>query len=148
MTDMDFLTDADIAEGTEHLTLGPAYFAARRVCASAIEAFEAEHMAPIVKKLTDEVTDKLWDVVRDHLWSDTEYNLQGQMWRMVDDCVKALLSGEEWAVRKFALGERYDCEKVRAAVAKHIPVELQDARIADLEKEVARLQESLKWARG
>jgi hypothetical protein len=39
----DFTPD-DLRQGEEHLTLGPAYFAARRVCQAQLEAFEAEHI--------------------------------------------------------------------------------------------------------
>jgi len=146
VSDADF-TDADLKQGAESLALGPAYFAARRVCQAHLEAFEAEHMRPLIDAAAKEFTDKLWDSVRDHLWSDTEYNLQGRMWRMTDQSVLALLSGEEWAIKKYALGERYDCAKVRAAVAKHIPKELQDARVADLEEQVARLEKDLRYYR-
>ena len=146
MTEADF-TEADLKQGAQHLTLGPAYFAARRVCQAHLEAFEAEHMRPLIQKFTKELADEVWTTVQDSLWSDTEYNLQGQMWRMVDQCVLPLLSGEGWAVGKYALGERYDCEKVRATVAKHVPAELQDARVADLEAEVKKLREQLEWAR-
>lgn len=147
MTDIADFTDKDLAEGAEHLSLGPAYFAARRVCEKHLEAFEAEHMRPLIDAAAKEFTDKLWDSVRDHLWSDTEYNLQGQMWRMTDNAVQALLSGEEWAVKKYLLGERYDCAKARATVAALVPKELQDARVADLEAEVERLNKELRYYR-
>lgn len=48
---------------------------------------------------------------------------------------------------RYVLGQRYECEKIRAAIAKHIPEELQNARIADLEAENAKLKEDLEWAR-
>ena len=147
MGELSDFTPSDLESGEEYLTLGPAYFAARRVCEAHLEAFQAEHMKPLIEQAAKDFTDKLWDSVRDHLWSDTEMNLQGQMWRMVDEAVRHTLAGEGWAMRKYALGERYDCEAVRKAVAAHIPEELQSARIADLEKQVALLEESLKWAR-
>lgn len=147
MTDIADFTEKDLAEGAESLTLGPAYFAARRVCRAHLEAFEAEHMRPLIDAAAKQFTDTLWDSVRDYLWSDTESNLQGRMWRMTDQCVQALLSGEGWAINKYALGERYECDKVRAAVAKHVPEELQNARIADLEAEVERLNRDLRYYR-
>jgi hypothetical protein len=66
---------------------------------------------------------------------------------MVDDTVRALLGGNEWALKRYALGARHDHGAIRAAVAKHIPAELQDARIADLEAEVDRLRKDLEWWR-
>lgn len=147
MSDLSDFTADDIREGTENLTLGPAYFAARRVCRALLDDADPEHLRPIIEEAGKQFTDRLWDSVRDYLWSDTESNLQGQMWRMTDQCVTALLSGDEWAVKKYALGERYDCAKVREAVAKHVPKELQDARIADLEAEVDRLTKDLRFYR-
>ncbi len=145
-TTADF-TASDLAQGAENLTLGPSYFAARRVMEQSLEGFDTEHVKPVLKKASDELYEMLLEGVQDYLWSNAEWNLQGKMWRMVDQCVLSLLSGEEWAMKKYALGPRYDCEKVRATVAKHVPAELQDARIADLEHELERLREQLKWAR-
>lgn len=138
-------TDEDVAEGEKFLTLGPAYFDARRVAEGFMEKFEAEHFKPLIDKLTDQIRERLWDDLKDYLLGDVESNLQGEMWRMTDNCVQAILGGAQWAMNKYALGERYDCDKVREAVAKHVPVELQDKRIADLEAEVARLKESLRF---
>lgn len=147
MTETDAFTADDLAKGEEHLALGPAYFAARRVVEGALENFQAEHVEPWLKEATDALYEKLLGDVQNYLWSNAEMNLQGECYRMVDRCVLALLSGEEWAVRKYALGERYDCEKVREAIARHVPKELQDARIADMEDELKRLREDLKWHR-
>jgi len=81
------------------------------------------------------------------LLSDTESNLGLAMARMVDDTVRALLGGNEWALKRYALGGKHDCAAIRAAVAKHIPAELQDARLADLEAEVELLRKDLEWMR-
>lgn len=151
MSEEATFTDDDIAEGAAHPALGPAYFAARRVVEGAMAAFQDEHIEqhvkPIIKKTSDELYEHLMRTTQDYLWSNAEMNLQGEMWRMVDQIVKALLSGEGWAVKKYVLGERYDCDKVRATVAQHVPVELQDARIADLEAEVTRLTDEIAWLR-
>lgn len=147
MTDIAEFTDKDLTDGAEYPALGPAYFAARRVCEKHLEAFQAEHMRPLIDAAAKEFTDKLWDSVRDHLWSDTEANLQSRMWTMADSIVQALLSGEQWAVNKYLLGERYDCAKARATVAALVPKELQDARVADLEAEVERLNKDLRYYR-
>lgn len=62
------------------------------------------------------------------------------MWHQIDESVKALLSGEGWALRRYMLADRYDNVKIRAAVAAVVPVELQNARVADLEKELAEVK--------
>lgn len=137
----------EIDKGTEHLTLGPAYFAARKTAERFMTQFESEHFKPLIEKFTKEFRDELWSNIDDWLLTDTENNLQGEMWRHADNMVKHVLAGDEWAMKKFALCERYDCEKVRKAVAKHIPKELQDARIADLEAEIESLKKDVEFYR-
>lgn len=145
------ITEEDISQSTKMEVLGPAYFASRRAVQRFMEHFEAEHFKPltdkIVKQATDEIRDKLWDDVATFFLSDAESNLQNNMWRQVEDCVQALLGGKEWALKRYALGDRYDDKAIREAVAKHIPSELQDARVADLEAEVARLKSDLEFYR-
>jgi hypothetical protein len=82
-----------------------------------------------------------------YLLSDVESNLHTTIWHQIDESVQAILGGRQWALNKYMLGERYDCDKVREAVAKVVPKELQDARVADLEAEIVRLKEALEWAR-
>lgn len=140
-------SDKSLTEGLQSPTLGPAYFEARDVAARYMEKFEAEHFKPLIDKMVDEVRERLWGDFQDFLLSDTELNLQGEMWRMVDGVVEAILGGKPWALNKYALGERHDCEAVRAAVAKHIPAELQDKRVADLEAELERLKRDIEFYR-
>lgn len=148
MTDEPIFTEDDFAQARDYEGLGPAYFAARRTCEGAMAAFKAEHVEPLIKEASDAFYERLMTSVQDYLWSNAEMNLQGEMYRMVDQTVKALLGGADWALQRYALGERYDCAGVRAAVAKHVPKELQDARIADLEEELKRLRSDLEWHRG
>lgn len=138
-------TDDDLHQGTESLVLGPAYFASRRIAERFMAAFEAEHFKTLIDKFAKDFSNELWTGVADHMLSDTESNLTGEMWRMVDRCVEGILSGEQWVLNKYALGERHNCERVRAAVALHIPRELQDRRILDLEAEVKGLKDSLRY---
>ncbi len=144
-------TEENIADGEANPTLGPAYFAARDFVGRVMVNFEEEHIKPladaVTKAVTDQITEKVWDAFRDGLLTDTEYNAQGHIWHLVDDTVKALLSGESWAIQRYPLASRYDADKVREAVARHIPDELAKARIADLEAEIASLKQSLEWAR-
>ena len=136
-------TPDDFDQAEECNALGPAYFAARRVCERAMAAFEAEHMKPLIDELCSKINDRIWESVQASLWSDVEMNLQGQMWTMVDETVSALLGGRPWALQRHLLQER--CNDVRAAVAAHIPAELQDARVKDLEREVEQLRERINW---
>lgn len=137
--------DDVIEEASKYQTLGPAYFEARKVAERVLANFEAEHFKPLVDSVVKEINDKIWESVQDCLLCDTEMNIQGEIWRTVDECVAALLGGKKWAFDKYVLGERYDCDEIRAVVAKHIPAELQDARIKDLEAENASLKERIEW---
>lgn len=141
-------TSEDIAEGSSYGALGPAYFASRRVCEKAMEGFTAEHLKPLVKTVTDEFSEKLWTLVEDALWSDVEINLQGQMWRMVDEIVQGILSDHQpWIAKRYALGERYDCGEIRKALALSIKNELGAAFHADLQAENERLRKDLEDCR-
>lgn len=141
------LTEEHIAKGIETPILGPAYFCSREVVERAMAGVQSSDFKPMVDGVVNTIADHIWEKVQDHLLSDTEMNLQGAMWTQVDDMVRHLLAGEEWAMKRFLLGERYNCDKIRRAVAKHVPKELQDTRIADLEAEVARLKNDLAFYR-
>jgi len=144
-------TEDDIEFGDAHHTLGPEYSAARSFMERFAESFRDEHLQPmadeIVKVVTDKIRERVWDDFRDFLIADTEQNAAGAIRSMVNDTVKALLSGEPWAMQRYPLAARYDAEKVRTAIAAHIPDELAKARISDLEKQVSDLTQSLEWAR-
>ncbi|WP_342641327.1 hypothetical protein [Rhodoligotrophos ferricapiens] len=137
---------------TQHPLLGGEYFAAREAAARFLahrQEEHAEHLAEeITKPVLDTVKERVWDVFRDWLLSDTEYNVQMTMARMVEDSVKALIGGDKWANVKYISPEGYRTEKVRETLAKLYTDEIKDRRIADLEKEVDHLKQSLRWARG
>lgn len=147
MSDSVF-TDDDLQQGTgEYKALGPSYFSGRRFAEQFMEKFEADCFKPFLDDFAKKFADRLWSDVEDHLVSDVESNIQGHIWRTVDEMVKALLHGERWALERYVLSEKYDCEKVRANVARYVVTELQDKRIADLEADNKRLRESLEWSR-
>ena len=126
--------------------LEPEYTRAHAFAEKLLSEFEDEHFKPIIKKLTDAVGEALWDMVRDSLIDDTSRNVAGHIQHRIESSIEALLGGKEWAIKKYVL-EGYDRDAIRAAVASAIPKEVQELRIADLEKEVARLKESLEYAR-
>lgn len=138
-------------QANEMPTLGGEYFAAREVAERFLKHWQEEHAEQlaeaIMKPVLDAVQEKVWDAFRDFLLSDTEYNAQNEMRRMVEDSVKALIGGDKWANVKYISPEGYRTEKVRETLAKLYSDEIKDGRIADLEKEVASLKESLRWAR-
>lgn len=134
-------------EAERHPELGPHYFAARETAEKFMAQFEAQHLEPLLKKAAESFHDRMREDLENFLLSDVESNIQGTIWRQIDDSVRALLSGEQWALKRYALAGRYDCEKIRATVAKHIPAELQDARVSDLEAEIDRLRKELEFYR-
>lgn len=137
----------EVSKGIDNPILGPSYFAARKTAERFMASFEAEHFKPLIDEFTEKFRDELWSNISEWLLMDTESNLQGEMWTHVDNMVKHVLAGDEWAIKKFALGERYDCERIRKTLASYIPKELQDARISDLESEVDRLTRDIKFLR-
>ena len=135
-------------EAESYKSLGPAYFDARNFTDALAERFHEELFLPMVKKFSDDLYSELETTVRNSLISDATVNVQGEIWRMVDNMVEALLSGERWALDRFVLNDRYDHQKIRGAVAKLVPVEVQNIRIAELADENKRLSERLAGAEG
>lgn len=127
--------------------LGPEYRASTRMAEAMLAKFSAEHMKPLVDEFADTFREKLWDDVRDWLLSDTEMNIASEVRHMVEQTIQALLTGEEWAMKRYPFADYSKGEKVRAAVAKHGGDELLMRRIADIEKELRRVREQLEWAR-
>lgn len=147
MENANTITDDHINESGDSV-LSPAYFASREIASQFMAKFSDEHFAPLAKEFSKLFYEKLNEDILAWLLADTESNLHGWMYRQVDDCVKALLTGQKWALDRYALAERYDSgQTIRAAVAQHIPKELQDARIADLEAENEKLRKDVEWYR-
>jgi hypothetical protein len=134
------MEQAYLDKAAEYPSLGPHYFVARDVAEKFMAGFEAEHFEPVVKKAADDLYSALHERLESFLMSDVESNIQGTIWRQIDESVKALLSGQRWALERYLLGPKYEHDKIRAAVAKVIPEELQNARIKDLEEEIERLR--------
>lgn len=134
----------EMAKG--HEILGPAYFDGKDVADKIVEKFQADHFKPMIKDFGDKFSEYLWDNVSNYLLSDTESNIQGEISRIVDYSIEGLLKGDEWAIKKYVM-QKYRADEIRAAIAKHIPVELRDRRIDDLEKENERLKKDLEFAR-
>lgn len=137
--------DEDLKDAEKHPVLGPAYFDARRISRGILEKFEAEDFKPLIDKVAGEIHTKLWSDVESYLLSDTECNVQGEMYRMVDNCVEALLTGKEWALQRYALTGNFDGEIIRKKILEHAPEELKAGRISDLEKEVESLKKDLEY---
>jgi len=143
----DVFTAKDLAEAESCETLGPAYFAARRAAEALMQGVESEPLTKIVKKCSDDLTQGLYEYVEEYLRSDLEQNLQGHIRDMVERTVRALLTGEEWALRQYPMARYHDGEAIRAAVAKHGGEPLLMQRIADLEQRVEELTQDLRFYR-
>ena len=144
----DIFTIDDLKQSEEYGALSPAYFAGRRIAERFTAQFQDEHFKPLVDEFAKQFRDKLWTDVAEWLLLDTESNLHQEMARMVDGTVNAILTGEKWAFNRYALAAAYgDGVKIREAIVKHVPAELQDARIADLIAENEKLREEVRWFR-
>lgn len=140
-------TADELAEAAEWESLGPEYFGARKASAAFMTKFQAEHFKPLVDEFTDQFRDKLWSDIVDYLISDTESNLHSEVARMVEGTIRALLTGEEWAMKRYPFCDYRDGEKIRKEIAAHSGDAIAQARIADLEKEVERLRGDLQTIR-
>ena len=142
----DIFTDADIEQGQD--VLGSEYFAGRKIAERFMTKFQDDHFKPLIEEFAKQFRDKLWTDVANWLLLDTESNLHNEIAPMVEGTLQAILTGERWALNRYALAAKYgDGEKLRAAIVKHVPIELQDARMADLEAENAKLREENRWLR-
>ena len=137
----------DFKDAERHDTLGPAYFAARRAAEALVQGVESEPLKKVVDKVTEDMRTALYAYVEDYMRDDMEQNLQHYIRDMVERTVRALLTGEQWALNQYPLAKYHDGEQIRIAVAKHGGEPLLMVRIADLEKHVASLTESLRFAR-
>lgn len=143
----DVFTAEDLEKAAHHETLGPAYFASRRVAETLMLGAESDPLKSVVKKCTEEIKQAAYAYIEAHILSDLECNLQHHIQCMTERSVQALLTGEEWAMRQYPFAKYHDGEAVRAAVAKHGGEPLLLARIADLEKRIDELKQQLEWAR-
>lgn len=126
--------------------LGPNYFAAQAMSERFMSKFKTEYFEPLIEEFTDKFRDKLWSDLQISLLSDTESNLQSEMWHRIDRTIDELIGGNKDYMRNYVLGKYGDTE-IRKAIAQHIPKELQDARIEDLEKELEQARKDLKYYR-
>lgn len=141
---MDTITGSDIEKSERgYEVLGPAYFAARRIAERVWHGADDQPFKDVAKKAAEQVRDELYSYVESHILSDLEVNFQGALYRLVDDTVKALLTGQGWAMDRYPLSKRYDAGELRAVVAKHGGEPLLMMRIADLEADVERLKADL-----
>ena len=140
----DFITEADVEENKSGV-LGPAYFASRRIVEAALVDLPHDALKPIVKRFVDDAYDRLQEAVEKAIWFDAEMNLQGKMYSGIDEVIMAIIEGKDWAIKRYGIDEARWTQgpAMREAIAKHLPNEMQQGRIADLEAEVARLREHL-----
>lgn len=128
-------------------TIEPEWTHGREKAQQVLAQFEAEHFKPILKTLSDAMTEHLWDLLRDHLLNDTESNLEGHMRYRIERSVQALLGAERWVVDKYVMNKYDEGRTIRKTLAALIPEPLQIARIADLEKELEKVRDDLKKER-
>lgn len=137
-------TDDDIAIGP---VLGPEYRASLRWSKSVTATLDPELIKPIIDKAASDLQDAIWTATVDHLLADTEHNAAGAVRYMVEQTVQALLTGKDWAMRRYPYADYGKGEGIREAVAKHGSDELLMRRIADLEAELAKKEETIQWLR-
>lgn len=150
---MSYSYSAEVTQDAEsHPTLGAEYFEARDVANRFLSHWQDEHAKQlndaIMGPVLDMIREKVWDSFRDWLLADTEQNLQGEMRSMVERTVNALIGGENWARVKYIDMPYREGQKVRETLAKLYSDEIKDGRIRDLEAEVKRLEDLLRFRTG
>ena len=144
-------TPEQISDAESLDVLGAEYFAARDHVETFMAHWTEDHATKmaeeVLKPVMDIIQERVWDAFRDHLLSDTEQNLQGAMRRMVEDTVNALIGGNKWANVKYLDNPYGDGQKIRETLAKLHSDPIKDGRIADLEKEVERLKQTVEMYR-
>lgn len=142
------ITKEDVTGHPGFESLGPAYYAARRIAESVMNNSDAEHpFKQVADKATKLISESLYDYIETHILSDLEVNFQGHLYRLVDDTVKAILSGQRWALDRYPLSRKYDGNQLRTAIFECVGDEMRNARIIDLEKEVVNLKETIETLR-
>jgi hypothetical protein len=145
--DTPVITEQDITDMASTPTLGPGWSASRRIADKLMRDWTDERFKALIDEFSKRFNEHLWDDVQASLQSDSHWNVQCYIRQMVDDTVKALLTGQPWALQRYPLTENYEGAEIRAAIAKHVPIELLDKRVADLQAENKRLRESLELLR-
>jgi hypothetical protein len=148
MMEKPLITEEDITEMANFPTLGPGWAASRRVAEKILGDWSEDGFKKIIDKTVYEIGARLWDDVRNSLQDDMESNIAGYIRAMVDETVNALLTGQTWAMERYPLSQLYQGDVIRAAIASHIPVELLDARIADLEEKNKTMADAIEVYRG
>lgn len=142
-------TDAELCK--DGLCIEPEWTRAHAVAEHVMAKFEAEQFKPLLKKISDHVTEHLWDLLRDHIIEDTHSNIVGHIRYRIEHTIHALLGGESWAVDLYVTGKGWDKATIRKGLAEAIPVQLQQARMKDMEEEIETLKKELQrereWAR-
>ncbi|WP_333571356.1 hypothetical protein [Sphingomonas sp.] len=127
--------------------LGPEYGASNRLAEAMTAKFNEEHLKPLVESVADAFREKLWDDVRDWLLADTEQNVAGAVRDMVGQTIDALLTGKEWAMARYPYADYSRGEEIRKAVARHAGDTMLTRRVAELEAEVAKRDETIRYLR-
>lgn len=138
------ITDEDKAFAAEHPSLGANWNTSYRIAEAVMADWQDDDFKKIVDKAVDAIGEKLWDSVRDSLAFDTQCNIRGYIRQMVDETVIALLLGERWALERYPLAKNHDGEKIRKAIAEHIPDEIIDGRLSDIAADNAYLRNAVK----
>lgn len=112
-------TPEDFVGALEYPTLGPEYFAGRRIAERVQAELEPDAFKPLVERAVGEFQDLLWTKVHDSLLCDTEWNIHGSIRTMVEQTVFALLQGHRWALERYPLAKYHDGQSVRMAIVEH-----------------------------
>lgn len=139
---------ADVAEGEASPVLGPVYFAARRWADGLVPAYQEGALAKIVKRAAEQFLAELQEGAENYLLADVSSNVQGHVWHLVDRIVEdGIVGGVPWVVQRYGLGERYQCQVLRVALAEHCKEVLVPMVAQRLRDEAGQALQSRDWYR-
>lgn len=139
---------ADVAEGEASPVLGPVYFAARRWADGLVPDYQEGAFAAIVRRAADDFSRQLEEAAENYVLADVSSNVQSHVWNLVDLIVEdGIIGGVPWVVRRYGLGERYNCQALRVALAEHCRDVLVPMVAQRLRDEAAQALQSRDWYR-
>jgi hypothetical protein len=138
----------DVAEGEASPVLGPVYFAARRWADGLVPAYQEGAFAAIVRRAAEQFLAELQEGAENYVLADVSSNVQGHVWHLVDRIVEdGIIGGTPWVVQRYGLGERYQCQALRVALAEKCRDVLVPMVAQRLRDEADQALQSRDWYR-
>ena len=143
MVDTNEYTEQETKDGEAFRNLGKLYFRSDNISRMIFDKLEKEYFAKdVIKKAADMIYEYINDNLPEWLMYDGERNLSNHIKSAVEAEINDILSGNDSAL-KYVSG--YRCKALRYYIVEKYADKLKNERIKDLEDEVSRLREALRY---